>query len=117
MKITALLLAIGIAPLAIAKNFRQQKHQLDFSDEHDQNREIAWGHTAPKPAPVEPRGLADDIRTKKKCESMFKTDKTPYVNACAGEADQDSMNLCELRALIGDASVECRAALMKTMGF
>ena len=66
---------------------------------------------------VEPRSLADDIRTNKKCDSMFKSDKTPYKDACASQPDDDSANLCMLRALVGDASVECRAVLMKTMGF
>ena len=104
MKLTALLLA----PLAMAATLPPPGHHSHPGDHTLAKHEAAL---------VEPRGIADDIRTKKRCESMFKSDKTPYVNACAGEPDQNSMNLRELRALLGDASVECRAALMKKLGF
>jgi hypothetical protein len=65
--------------------------------------------------PLSPRGLLDDMRMKEKCDSIFKSDKTKYKVACSGEADEDSMNLCMLRALLGDASPECRAGLAKMM--
>ena len=110
MQLTSLLLAIGITPLAMAATLPPPGHvHFDSTAKHAISKhEIAL---------VEPRGLADDIRTKKKCDSMFKSDKTPYRDACASQPDDDSANLCMLRALVGDASVECRAALMKTMGF
>ena len=111
MKLTAVLLAIGIAPLAMAAAMPPPRHH----SYHDDSSLNLMDH--PPKTHIEPRGLSDDIRTKKKCDSMFKSDKTPYVIACAGEPDQDSKNLCELRALVGDASVECRAALLKNMGF
>ena len=110
MKLTSFLLAIGIAPLAMATVLTPPGHvHSDTMAKH--------GISKYETALVGPRGLADDIRTKKKCDSMFKSDKTPYRDACASQPDDDSANLCMLRALVGDASVECRAALMKTMGF
>lgn len=110
MKLTSFLLAIGIVPLAMAATLPPPGH---VHSEKMAKHAISKHETAL----VEPRGLADDIRTKKKCDSMFKSDKTPYRDACASQPDDDSANLCMLRALVGDASVECRAALMKTMGF
>ena len=111
MKLTTFLLAVGIAPLAMAATIPPPgRHHM-----HD------WPHPTKtmdhEAALVEPRGLSDDIRTKKRCDSMFKSDKIPYRDACANQPDDDSANLCMLRALVGDASVDCRAALMKTMGF
>jgi hypothetical protein len=110
MKLTPFLLATSIAPLAMASVLPPPGHvHSDKMAKHGLSKhEIAL---------VEPRGLADDIRTKKKCDSMFKSDKTPYRDACASQPDDDSANLCMLRALVGDASIECRAALMETMGF
>lgn len=109
MKLNALL-AVGIAPLAMAAT-------LPPGHEYHTHDTIGHRLNTPKVQPLEPRGIADDIRTKKRCESMFKSDKTPYRDACASQPDDDSANLCMLRALVGDASPDCRAALMKTMGF
>ena len=111
MKLTTVLLAIGIAPLAMAAAMPPPRHH----SYHDDSSLNLMDH--PPKTHIEPRGLSDDIRTKKKCDSMFKSDKTPYRDACASQPDDDSAKLCMLRALVGDASVECRAALMKTMGF
>ena len=136
MKITTFVLAIGIVPLAMAA-ITPSSRKLPFGvyrvpDKPAENSESPEDYivslssksssednslTRDPENVLEPRGMADEIRTKKKCDSMFKSDKTPYVIACAGEPDQDSKNLCELRALVGDASVECRAALLKNMGF
>ena len=112
MKLTSILLAISIAPLALAATLPPpgRHHMMDDGPHPPKTMD----HEA---ALVEPRSLADDIRTKKRCDSMFKSDKTPYRDACANQPDDDSANLCMLRALVGDASVDCRAALMKTMGF
>jgi hypothetical protein len=104
MKLTALLLA----PLAMAATLPPPGHHSHPGDHTLAKHEAAL---------VEPRGIADDIRTKKRCESMFKSDKAPYRDACANQPDDDSANLCMLRVLVGDASPDCRAALMKTMGF
>ncbi|GAB7323444.1 hypothetical protein MBLNU13_g05896t1 [Cladosporium sp. NU13] len=110
MKLTSFLLAIGITPLAMAAALAPPGHvHSDNMAKHAISKHEA--------ALVELRSLADDIRTKKKCDTMFKSDKTPYRDVCASQPDDDSANLCMLRALVGDASVECRAALMKTMGF
>ena len=120
MKLTSFLLAIGIAPLAMAATIPPPGHvHSDNMAKHDISKHGISKHDISKHETtlVEPRSLADDIRTKKKCDSMFKSDKTPYRDACANQPDDDSANLCMLRALVGDASVECRAALMKTMGF
>jgi hypothetical protein len=138
MKVVTFLFAIGIVPLAMAERRYpppRQNHADGGPSTQNWIPRLSSGplnQFVPFP-PVSsgkdnnitenlknalgPRGVADNTRTKKECDSMFKSDKTPYVLACAGEPDQDSMNLCELGALVGDASVECRAALMKTMGF
>ena len=114
MKLTSLLLALGIAPLALAATLPPPaRHPMMHDGPHPHHPKMIDYESAL----VEPRSLADDIRTKKRCDSMFKSDKTPYRDACANWPDDDSANLCMLRALVGDASVDCRAALMKTMGF
>jgi len=115
MKLTSLLLALGIAPLALAATLPPPaRHPMMHDGPHPHHPGKMIDHES---ALVQPRGLSDDIRTKKRCDSMFRSDKTPYRDACANQPDDDSANLCMLRALVGDASVDCRAALMKTMGF
>jgi hypothetical protein len=112
MNLTLLLAAI-MAPLALAgplpspKNFRpphSPNHVLDFTEP---SRTMTTTR----------RGLIDDMNMKDKCKATFKSDKSKYKAACAEVAEEDAKNLCMLRALLGDATVECRGAMVRSMEF
>lgn len=61
------------------------------------------------------RDLVDDMHMKEKCKGLWKSDKTKHRDACAKEAS--GQNTCMLKSLLDDASEECKAAIVKAMGF
>jgi hypothetical protein len=57
------------------------------------------------------------MKMKETCKLTFKSDKAKYKAACESVAGEDEKNLCMLRALLGDATSECRGALVRSMKF
>jgi hypothetical protein len=104
MKLTTILAAV-LAPLALAGPLPTPKSLLKPYDPN---------HVHDLTSPVK-RSLLDGTQMKETCESTFKSDKSKYKTACEGVANEDEKNLCMLRALLGDASVECRTAMVKSM--
>jgi len=115
MKITSFLLAIVMAPLALAVRLPVQAEITASDPTTGEINTHAFGSEFEDV--LSRRDLIDDMKMKEKCKSTFKSDKDKYKAACANEADQDAKNLCMLRALLGDAPADCRAAMVKSMEF
>jgi hypothetical protein len=107
MKLTTILAAI-MASLALAGPLPTPKNFLKPYDPND----LSLDFTSPAK-----RSLLEDMQMKGTCKSTFKSDKSKYKTACEGVASEDKKNLCMLRALLGDASVECRSAMVKSIDF
>lgn len=105
MKLSQILLAVGIAPFAM----------VNGAPAHHVSTHAVRGSTIDNL--IERRGLIDDMKMKDKCKSSFKGEKAKHKAACASESEGDVRNLCLLRGVLADASEECRAAMVKSMGF
>jgi hypothetical protein len=115
LKITSFLLAMALAPLALAVRFPVQAEITASDPTTSEINTLAFGKESENV--FSRRDLIDDMKMKEKCKSTFKSDKAKYKAACANEADEDAKNLCMLRALLGDAPADCRAAMVKSMEF
>lgn len=116
MKLTSVLLAIGIAPLAMTASFPPPCKDIMASDPMSN---LINSVTCRKESEdgLSRRGLIDDMHMKEKCKSTFNSDKTKYKAECTNAANEDAKNLCMLRSLLGDAPADCRAAMVKSMDF
>lgn len=110
MKLSQILLAVGIAPFAVVNGAPAQ--EASTTRPH-----MGAAHDSTIDNIIERRGLIDDMKMKEKCKSSFKGEKSKHKAACASESEGDVKNLCLLRGVLADASEECRAAIVKSMEF
>lgn len=92
-------------------NAKEERRRLERDKADFQHR--PGGAAAAK---VLRRGLVDDAVMKDKCKGIWKSDKKKHIDVCQKE-EASERNTCMLISLLRDASEECKAAMVKAMGF